>query len=103
MAGSERPGRQARVLLLADDRRDHAATLLEHIHAIRTMSRHDVRLYNPRDIKRNRLLDLDEFDVVVVHYSLMILADSYLPPDVRAALSRFGGLKIQFIQDARPA
>lgn len=99
MAGSQRPGRKARVLLLADDRRDHAATLLEHIHAIRTMSRHDVRLYNPRDSKRNRLLDLDEFDVVVVHYSLMILAESYLPADVQAALARFGGLKIQFIQD----
>ena len=99
MAVAEPPGRQARVLLLADDRRDHAATLLEHIDAIRTLSRHDVRVYNPRDTWRNRLLDLDEFDVVVVHYSLMILAESYLPADLRGALSRFGGLKIQFIQD----
>lgn len=60
---------------------------------------HKVRIFNPRWIKGSRFLDIDEFDVVVIHYSLLIISDDYLSPAFRAKIRRFKGLKVQFIQD----
>ncbi len=87
------------VLVLADYTSDHATTVIEHISALRELSRHDIRLFNPRELHRSRFLDLDEFDVVVVHYSLVAISDGYLAPPFRDALRRFDGLKVQMIQD----
>jgi hypothetical protein len=94
----QRPAR-LRVLLLADDHRSHASTLLEHIDALKTLSRHDVRAFNPRNQRGSLALDLHEFDVVVIHYSIMVLSDHYLAPSFRARIADFRGLTIQFIQD----
>jgi len=47
----------------------------------------------------SKFLDLDEFDVIIIHYSLVIISDSYLSPAFRYKIRRFQGLKIQFIQD----
>ncbi len=91
--------RKLSVLLLCDDRRCHASTVLDHIAAITTFSDHDVRIFNPLGVTRSRYLDLDEFDVVVLHYSLIIISDHYLSPDLRDKIRRFRGLKVQFIQD----
>lgn len=91
--------RRLSILLLCDDDRRHAANLLEHVAAFRRFSRHDVRLYNPRGVPRSRFLDLDEFDVVAIHYSLVITSDLYVAPWLRERIRAFGGLKIQFLQD----
>ena len=87
------------VLLLCDDNPNHANTLLEHVDAIRRYSAHDVQTFNPRSLRRSRMLELGEFDVVVIHYSLCIVVDDYLAPDFREKLHAFKGLKVQFIQD----
>ena len=87
------------VLLLADDSTAHAATILDHIAALTEFSRADWYVYNPRDVSSSRLLDLGEFDAVVIHYSLVIIADTYLDPSFRRKLHEYRGLKIQFIQD----
>jgi hypothetical protein len=87
------------VLLLADDRPGHAGNLLEHVAAFRRHSRHRIQLYNPRGVRRVRALNLDAFDVVVIHYSLVTILDSYLAPPIRDRLEAFQGLKVQFIQD----
>jgi hypothetical protein len=87
------------VLLLADDRRDHAGNVLEHIRALQRFSRHRVDLFNPRGLTHSRLLRLDDYDVVVVHYTLIALSDAYLAPWFRERIAAFGGLKVQFIQD----
>jgi hypothetical protein len=87
------------VLLLADDHSAHANAILEHIDALTTLSRHEVVTYNPRALRGSVALDLDEFDAVVVHYSLVAINDGYLAPSFRAKLRRFGGLKVQMIQD----
>ncbi len=91
--------RQLSILLLCDDNRGHANTVLDHIAAFRKFSQHRVYTFNPRGLTSSKYLDLDEFDVVVIHYSLVIIFDSYLAPDFREKLRRFQGLKIQFIQD----
>jgi hypothetical protein len=90
---------QARVLLLCDDRRGHANTVLDHIDAFRRFSRHLVRTFNPKAMKRSAALDLDDFDVVVIHYSVVLSDPLFIAPDFFDKLRRFRGLKIQFIQD----
>src|SRR5205807_10502415 len=81
------------------DNPSHANTLLEHISGLRRHSRHLIRTFNPRGLRGNRMLDLDEFDAVVIHWSLVIISDHYLAPAFRERIAAFRGLKIQFIQD----
>jgi len=76
-------GARLRVLLLCDDWSGHASTVLEHIGAFTRLSRHDVRSFNPRGLRDSVALDLDEFDVVVIHYSLILSNDNYVAPAFR--------------------
>ncbi len=87
------------VLLLCDDFRGHANTVLDHISALMKYSEHVVRTFNPRGLSDSRCLDLSEFDVVVIHYSVFVISDHYLSPRFRDKLREFEGLKVQFIQD----
>src|SRR5215213_2369504 len=88
------------VLLLCWTTRAEAQNVAEHIHALETRSRHDVRTFNPVDrADAAAVLDLDEFDVVVVHYTIVATMDRYLPPVLREKIAAFRGLKVQFIQD----
>jgi hypothetical protein len=90
---------QARILLLCDDRRGHANTVLDHIDAFRRYSHHQVRTFNPKAMRRSLALDLDEFDVVVVHYSVVLSDSIFMSRDLLDKLRRFQGLKVEFIQD----
>jgi hypothetical protein len=72
----------------------------QHIEALATLSENDVYRFNP--IGRPdacRLLDLGEFDVVVLHYTIALMSASYLPPPLPERIAAFRGLKLQFIQD----
>jgi hypothetical protein len=92
-------GRQARILLLGDDRAGLANTVLDHIAAFRRFSRHQVRTFNTRAIKRSVALDLDDFDAVVIHYSMVLTSPQYFSPALLEQLRSYRGLKVQFIQD----
>jgi len=87
------------ILLLADDQKGHPNTIHDHIQAFRRYSRHRIELFNPRGLQRSRFLDLDEFDVVVVHYTLVVIWDDYLAPGFRERVAAYDGLKVQFLQD----
>jgi hypothetical protein len=91
--------RRLSILLLADDDRRQASNLREHVNALRRYSRHRVLLYNPRDVPSHPHLDLDAFDAVVIHWSLVVIADSYVSPDLREKIRAYQGLKIQLLQD----
>lgn len=90
---------QRSILFLCDDGKRHAANVLQHIAAFRQHSRHDVHIFNPVGTDGTSAPELDEFDIVVIHYTLVITIDSYLPPALRERISRFQGYKVQFIQD----
>jgi hypothetical protein len=98
VAPRSRGRRTCNVLLLCDDRYP-AGTTQSHISALRRLSRHRVYTFNPMVNPIERLGGLSAFDVVVIHYSLFILSDSYLPPAARDEVTGFKGLKVQFIQD----
>ena len=87
------------ILLLADDQKGAPNTIHDHIGAFARYSRHRVRTVNPRNLARSRFLDLNEFDVVVVHYSLVVIQDDYLSPWFREQIARYDGLTVQFLQD----
>jgi hypothetical protein len=75
-----------------------AATVHDHIVALERYSRHRYyRLSMFGDIPAS--LDLDRFDGIVVHYTLILCSDSFMSRESRARLARFRGLKAMFIQD----
>lgn len=91
-------GPRLRVLLLADD--CHAANVVrDHIDAFRRHSHHRVAVVNPIQSRRAHSLDFDEFDVLILHYSICILFEYFLPKPVEEKVKRFRGVKIQVIQD----
>jgi hypothetical protein len=88
------------MLMLCRRTRREAGNVAQHITALQRLSRHDVHVLNPVDRPDAcALLDLDEFDVVVVHYTIAVTIERYLPGVLRDKISRFDGLKVQFIQD----
>ncbi len=94
-----RRGPRLSVLMLCDDRPDHANTVLDHISALRRLSRHRVRSFNPVGRTGPLPIRLEEFDAVVIHYTLVCSSEYYLNQRIREQLSRYRGLKVQFIQD----
>jgi len=99
VAGGGRTRDSLAILLLCDDGPAHAPNVLEHIGALQRFSRHSVARFNPLGVARSRRLRLDVYDVVVIHYTISVLHDTYLAPWLREQLTSFGGLKVQFIQD----
>src|SRR6266498_2920028 len=87
------------ILLLCDDQLGNANTVLDHINAFLQLSRYKVYKYNPKELPFNYFLDLNEFEVVVIHYSLPIVSDHFISHDLRRKIHNFKGLKIQYIQD----
>lgn len=87
-----------RLLLVCDYRPFEAATVLDHIEAIRRWSRYDVFvLPNFGDLPDE--LDLAAFDGLVVHYNVVMSNPEYLSPLARWRISQFDGVKGAFIQD----
>ena len=86
------------ILLLCDYREDGAATVRQHIDSLIECSRHRIRKVSIFGDLPPRL-DLNHFDAVIVHYSLIACHDSYVSSRARKALAGFRGLKAIFIQD----
>jgi hypothetical protein len=88
------------ILLLCDEHRSHAANLLQHVNALHDLSAHEVLKFNPIDRPDAcEKLELEEFDAVVVHYSIAVWSTRYLHEVLAWKLEAFRGLKVQFIQD----
>lgn len=88
------------VLLLCDLPRyaTNANTLFDHAYALRDLSRHNVKIYSGKG-PIPYWLDLNKFDVIVIHYTHFILGDSYLSEGAKRKIAAFNGLKAIFIQD----
>lgn len=87
-----------KILLLADDR--HAANVvMDHIQAFMIHSSHEFVVMNPIHIECPEEILLRKFDAILIHYSLYILGEYFLPMPWIDIITRFGGLKAQIIQD----
>ena len=86
------------LLLLCDFAPGSPATIIAHVMGRRELSRHAIHIFNSKGDPSSSL-ELDRFDGVIVHYSLVACMDSYIGPNLRAAIGRFKGLKAAFVQD----
>ena len=87
-----------RVLLICDYRIDAGASVVEHINAFMDYSIFDVYVYsNIGNVSED--LNLDNFDVVIIHYSVFVGMIHYFPPKARHRLRSYKGLKCVFVQD----
>ncbi len=90
--------RRLEFLLLCDFMPGSASTIIDHVMGLKQFSGHSIHIFNSRGDVSN-LLELDRFDGVIIHYSLVACMDTYIGPNLRAAICRFKGLKAAFIQD----
>lgn len=105
---SEHSSRKAplRILLLADDRHP-ANTVQDHINAFKNLSVNRIEVINPiHEIITPPIhsdthirLRFSGFDVILIHYSIFILSENYLPHQWRRFIVKFNGFKAQIIQD----
>ncbi|MDQ2854155.1 MAG: glycosyltransferase [Chloroflexota bacterium] len=91
-------GRRPRLLLVCDYRPHEAATVIDHIDAIRRWSRSDVFVL-PIFGDLPDGLDLERFDGLILHYNLIMSSGVYLSPLARWRVSQFSGVKAAFVQD----
>ena len=91
-------GHPLRVLLLCDYQSRIAATVRDHIEALERLSRYRwYRLAILGGIPSS--VDLDRFDVIVVHYTLTACSERRLSARSRVRLANCRALKTIFIQD----
>jgi hypothetical protein len=90
--------RRPRLLLLCDYRPHEAATVIDHIEAIRRWSRYDVFVL-PIFGDLPDAVRLEAFDATVIHYNLVMSSEVFLTPLARWRISQFSGTKAAFIQD----
>lgn len=86
------------VLLICDYNFNSANTILDHIFGLQKYSRHNIMALSclgniPDEV------DLESFDVVIIHYSLIVANRAYINQALRRRIRQFKGLKIVFIQD----
>lgn len=75
-----------------------ANTISDHISSFEMYSEHKIWTYSQLgDLPAE--LDLNRFDVVIVHYTISLLFDYYLPLRSKQLLRNFTGLKVLFVQD----
>jgi len=77
---------------------ENAGTVIDHIDSFAKYSRNNVILWSSR--KELPCDDtLAKFDCIVIHYTLSLLYQKYVPDESLEKIRKFGGLKILFIQD----
>lgn len=76
----------------------NANTIVDHIDSFVQYSRHSIFIFsNLGDIPDQ--LNLENFDVIIIHYSLSILFDRFISSSARKKIHDFQGLKVLFVQD----
>lgn len=91
--------RPLNILILCHEDPCNASTITDHISAFKMYSRHKIYLFDPVLLSNCFLLDLNRFDVIVIHYTIAIMWERFLSSHFKEKLTRFKGLKVQFIQD----
>ena len=86
------------VLIIYSSQSCHVSTIQDHISSFYYYSRNNVY---PMDyiITNHWNIDLDDFDVLVFHYSIVISMASYISNALAQRIRDFRGYKVLFIQD----
>ena len=79
-----------RVLVLADDRQEQHA-VIDHISSIVNGSQHQINLINPIHESPPDLDQLQQYDALLIHYSIYIIGAYYLSANWVDSVVQFGG------------
>ncbi len=88
------------VLLLCDYHLpgSNANALSDHINSFQKYSKHNIFvLSSVGDLPDD--FNIDVFDVLVIHFSIVVFSESYLSESAKDRIANFKGLKVQYIQD----
>lgn len=88
------------ILLLCNkpEQNYNANTIVDHIESFELFSRNKVwTLSTLGNLPEH--LNLDAFDIVIIHYSLSLLNSHYLSDAAKLCLKNYTGLKVLFLQD----
>ncbi|WP_133129605.1 hypothetical protein [Legionella yabuuchiae] len=75
-----------------------ANTIVDHIEAFENYSSHKIWLCSNLG-QLSKKLRLEQFDAIIIHYSLCLLNDYYLCRNTKERIKHYKGLKVAFIQD----
>ena len=87
-----------KIALLCDYSKSSTGTILDHINSIINYSFHNVQIINFRH-NLPAGINLDDYDCLILHYTLVACNDYYISPDTRISIMNFTGAKLVFIQD----
>ncbi|MCP4124419.1 MAG: hypothetical protein GY751_21970 [Bacteroidetes bacterium] len=91
-----------RAMLLCNYDTNNAAMVIEHVNAIINYSKYEIFPYSKTVVNNGEIdiqLELSNFDIIIIHYSIFISVDNYLSEKSKIKLSNFEGIKIVFLQD----
>jgi hypothetical protein len=88
--------RSLNVLLIVHTASERAGTIREHVEALTYSSCHRVVKVDNAVAHR---VDFAAFDVIALHFSLVIASSNYIGAPLRDKITSFRGLKVLFIQD----
>ena len=87
-----------KVLFLGDD--EHPAnTVIDYIQSFLSESSHEISLINPINSECPENLSKEEYDAIIIHYSICITEPYFLSTNWIKSITHFNGVKIQIIQD----
>ena len=92
------PAKQLEVLFLYTHPLPEVGTIIDHVEALTTGSRHRVHRINMIGELPPRL-DLDRFDVIIIHYGIIISMANHLCAESFARIKAASPMKAVFIQD----
>lgn len=87
-----------KILLLCSELARKTGTVADHIRAFEDFSAETIYAFDSGFASRQDI-DLNHFDVIVLHYSIVISHATYLSKQFSERLAEYGGLKVLFIQD----
>lgn len=101
--------RRLEILLIGVRPKSNANTIVDHLGAFKSHSRHRVHFFqnltavygtlNGRIPTLPKALDLGAFDVLVIHYTNYLPSYECIDALARERIAQFGGLKVLFLQD----
>lgn len=89
-------GEAKKIIIFYDQYSTYTNTVFEHLSAFAKFSRHQFAYFHGED--RTAKIKLDQFDVLIIHYSLRVAFDA-IPDRLSAQIEKFTGLKVLFVQD----
>lgn len=93
---SIRTAPELNVLLIVHTASEEIGTIQQHVDALVSFSRH--RVVKVDNLVAHRI-DFEAFDVIALHYSLVIASPNFIASRLRDKIARFRGVKVLFIQD----